>query len=110
MNECSLCNNCPYRTDFSLLEARIKQLEEDSESEHSFHEKYYADQRERIKRDAEIDLTLKHVDEKLDKLLNWKEEQVAKPAKRMDSLLDKILLSGVGAAVGYIIAILFGTM
>lgn len=97
------CENCPLVTDFPLLEQRVAKLEESQSDEHQFRTKFYEDQRARIKHDAEIDMTLKSVNEKLDKLISWQSEQISKPIKRFDSIIDKILLVSVGGLTGYFV-------
>ena len=86
-----------------MLEQRVTKLEESQSEEYQFRTKFYEDQRARIKHDAEIDKTLKSVNEKLDKLISWQSEQINKPIKRFDSIIDKILLVSVGGIVGYFV-------
>lgn len=109
MTGCELYENCPLATEFSLLQQRVSSLEEGQEEVHKFKEKFYDDQRDRIKRDAEIDMTLRNINEKLDKLISWQNEQINKPIRRFDGIIDKTIFVCVGALVGYFMSILLPT-
>jgi hypothetical protein len=41
------------------------------------------------------------MDEKLDKLLSWQEEQRSKPVKRWDTLVDKVVWAVVAAVIAF---------
>ena len=88
--------DCIGKAAAALLEKRIADLEKDREKQTAFRESYYAEQRARIKRDAELDAKISSMDEKLDKLVSWQEGQQAKPAKRWESVIAAIITGVVG--------------
>ena len=49
-------------------------------------------------------MTLRNIDEKLDKLVGKLEALEAKPARRWDSLVDRLLFAAAGAAAAWIAA------
>lgn len=85
------------------LELRIEHLEQEQQKESAFREAYYTEQRERIRRDATLDAKMSEMDGKLDRLLEWQEEQKDKPGKRWEGIVDKIIGLVVGAVVGFLL-------
>lgn len=92
-----------YSVRFEQLEGRVHALEEEAQHNRAFRQEYYKDRQERIIFETQIRVTMKSVDEKLDKLIEWQEGQVAKPGKRLDSIVEKIILVIVGALVGVLL-------
>lgn len=88
--------DCIGKAAAALLEKRIADLEKDREKQTAFRESYYAEQRARIKRDAELDAKISGMDEKLDKLVSWQEGQQAKPAKRWEAVIAALITGVVG--------------
>lgn len=86
----------------TILEKRIKDLEDWKINSSKFHESFYDYQREQIARDARLDEQLKSMNTNITKLVTWQESQVKKSGLRWDSIVDKILLAVVGAIVVYI--------
>lgn len=93
-----------YAVRFESIENRLHTLEEESRRNQAFRQEYYKDHQERIIFETQINGTINGIDEKLDKLIDWQENQIAKPGKRLDSLWEKIVLTIVGAIVGAILA------
>ena len=50
--------------------------------------------------DEKSDIT----NEKIDKIIAWQEAQQLKPAKRWESIVDKVLMLVVGAIVAFVLA------
>lgn len=88
----------------ALLEKRIEDLEKWKTDSKKFHETFYDWQREQIARDARLDEKLGAMETNLSKLVTWKEEEKAKPAKRWDGLIDKALWAVCAAVIAYLLA------
>ena len=88
--------DCIGKAAAALLEKRVTDLEEDQKKQAAFRESYYAEQRARIKRDAELEAKISSMDEKLDKLVSWQEGQQAKPAKRWETVIAAVITGVVG--------------
>lgn len=87
-----------------LLEKRITDLERDGEKQAAFREAYYAEQKARIKRDAELEAKISGMDEKLDKLVSWQEGQQAAPKRRWDAIVDKAIWAVLAAVIAFVLA------
>lgn len=85
-----------------VLKKRIEDLERWRTKSDKFHEDFYDYQREQIARDAKIDEQLKYINENIGKLIMWQENQQLKPAKRWDSIVDKIIMLIVGAIMTFL--------
>lgn len=96
--------DCIGKAAAALLEKRIADLEKDREKQTSFRESYYAEQRARIKRDAELDAKISGMDEKLDKLVSWQEGQQAAPKRRWDAIVDKAIWAVLAAVIAFVLA------
>ena len=83
--------DCIGKAAAALLEKRIADLEKDREKQTAFRETYYAEQRSRIKRDAEMEAKISGMDEKLDKLLSWQDGQQSKHGKRWEAVFAAII-------------------
>ena len=86
------------------MEPRIKALEDWKEESKKFHNTFYDWQRGQIARDARLDVQLGGIETNLKKLVAWQDAQRDKPEKRLDSIVEKIVLCVVAAVVGYILA------
>lgn len=87
-----------------LLEKRIVDLESWKDESKRFHNTFYDWQRGQIARDARLDEKLGAMESSLNKLVTWKEEEKAKPAKRWDGLMDKALWAFCAAVIAYLLA------
>lgn len=96
--------DCIGKAAAALLEKRIADLEKDREKQTAFRESYYAEQRARIKRDAELDAKISGMDEKLDKLVSWQEGQQAAPKRRWDAIVDKAIWAVLAAVIAFVLA------
>lgn len=92
-----------YGTRMALLEERIRVLETGQQKEAEFREGYYADQRARIRRDAELEVTISAMDEKLDKLVEWQQVQQEKPGRRWEGLAEKSLWAVCAAVIAFLL-------
>lgn len=88
----------------AALEQRIQQLEQWQADSKTFHSKFYDWQRDQIARNAGLDVTLTTISSNIDKLVSWQEHEQQKPAKRLDSIVDRIIGLIVAAVVGYFLA------
>lgn len=86
------------------LDGRIRALEKWQAESKKFHNDFYDWQREQIARDAKMDVLLENIQTNLAKLVAWQETQQAKPGRRWDSVVEKILMLVVAAIVGVILA------
>ncbi len=101
---CETGKDCPYETRFALLEMRVEALQDGQTREEAFRKTYYADREARGARDAALDAKLDGMNEKLDKLLGWQSEQQAKPVKRWDGMVDKIIWAVLAAVIAFLLA------
>lgn len=85
------------------LESRIERLEDGQKKESEFRELYYKERLERAKRDAEMDVKISSMDEKLDKLLSKQEETDAKPGKLLDTLKNNAIWAVLAAVIGFVL-------
>lgn len=96
--------DCIGKAAAALLEKRIADLEKDREKQTAFREMYYAEQRARIKRDAEMEAKISGMDEKLDKLISWQDGQQSKHGKRWDSIVEKSIWAVIAAVIAFVLA------
>lgn len=94
-----------------LLKKRIEILEEWKEKSDEFREDFYEWQRNQIIFQTQTQEQFKSIgekfdtaNEKIDKVIAWQEAQQQKPAKRWESIVDKVLMMFVGAFVAYVLA------
>jgi len=85
------------------MESKIKDLEDGQDREESFRKIYYSDREARIKRDAELDATLHTIGENVDKLVQRQAEEDAKPRKRWDGVVDKIIWAVLAAVIAFLL-------
>ena len=95
--------NCLGLAEAAILKKRIDDLEEWRNKSSKFHEDFYDWQRTQIARDAKLDEQLKNMDNNISKMLEWQENQQLKPAKRWDSIIDKIMMLTIGGIVTYLL-------
>ena len=91
------CNDC-------IMEPRIKALEDWKNESKKFHNTFYDWQRDQIARDSRLDVQLSGIESNLKKLVAWQDAQRDKPARRMESIWEKVILCVVAAVVGYVLA------
>ena len=106
MQEClsSPGSECRSATKLALLEKRVENLEQGQKKESDFREAYYSEQRERIRRDAEMTAALNDVRAKVDQLVIWRQAEQEKPARSWDNLKDKIIWAVVGGVITFVLA------
>lgn len=86
------------------MEPRIRALEDWKGESKKFHNTFYDWQRDQIARDSRLDVQLSGIEANLEKLVAWQDTQRDKPARRWDTLVEKVLLAIVAAVVGFILA------
>ena len=95
--DCENRESCP-------MEPRIRSLEDWKGESKKFHNAFYDWQRDQIARDSRLDVQLSGIETNPKKLVAWQDAQRDKPARRMDALVEKVLLAVVAAVVGFILA------
>lgn len=95
--ECENRESCP-------MEPRIRALEDWKGESKKFHNAFYDWQRDQIARDSRLDVQLSGMETNLKKLVAWQDAQRDKPARRMESIAEKVMLCVVAAVVGYVLA------
>ena len=98
------CVNDPSRdclglAQAAILERRVEELEAWKKDSKQFHNNFYDWQRKQIARDARLDEQLETMSSNLNKLVSWQEVQMSKPAKRWDSIADKIIWALLAAVI-----------
>lgn len=96
--------DCIGKAAAAELEGRIKALEDWETDSKRFHSSFYDWQREQIARDAQLDEKLSNMGDNIAKLLKKQEESDAKPGRRWDMILDKLILAVVAAAFGALLS------
>lgn len=91
------CNDC-------IMEPRIKALEDWKSESKKFHNTFYDWQRDQIARDSRLDVQLSGIENNLKKLVDWQDAQRDRPARRLESIAEKVVLCVVAAVVGYVLA------
>lgn len=91
------CNDC-------IMEPRIRALEDWKSESKKFHNTFYDWQRDQIARDSRLDVQLSGIESNLKKLVAWQDAQRDKPARRLESIVEKVILCVVAAVVGYVLA------
>lgn len=87
-----------------LLRKRIEDLEDWRVKSSKFHNDFYDWQRTQIDRDARVDEKLNTIGTSMDKILQWQDEQRLQPAKRWESVVDKIIMLVIGAVFALVIS------
>lgn len=101
--KCNPERDCIGKAAAIKLESRIERLEDGQKKESEFRELYYKERLERAKRDAEMDVKISSMDEKLDKLLSKQEESDAKPGKFLDNIKSNIIWAVLAAFLGFVL-------
>lgn len=103
--------DCLGLAEAMLLKKRIEDLEESQTKSSKFREDFYNWQKELIVFQTQTVEQFKSIAEKsettnakLDKVIQWQEDQQLRPVKRWESIVDKVLMVFVGAVVAYILA------
>lgn len=95
---------CPAFLKLAVLETRVSDLEDGQSREESFRKTYYADREARIQRDAQLDGMLSGMAVKLDGVKAWVDEQQARPARRWDGVVTKLVEIFIAALAGFLLA------
>lgn len=101
--------DCIGLTEAILLKKRIEDLEEAQTKSSKFREDFYNWQKEQIVFQAQTIEQIKAMNvksdttnAKIDKVIEWQEDQQQKPAKRWEAIVDKVLMLFVGAVAAYV--------
>lgn len=84
-----------------LLEARVSALERANERHGQTHGEMFDRIRHLERSDAVQEQMFKSIDEKLDTLLSWKDEEQEKPGTLLNRLKEHALSLIIGAVLGY---------
>lgn len=105
MDKCSIDpqQKCMGAAKVMLLERRIQDLEEWRTTSRKFHSDFYDWQRRQIARDARLDTQLSTMNQNIDKVIAWQEQQQTKPAKRLDAIVDKLVWAVLAAVAAFIL-------
>lgn len=102
--------DCLGMAEAILLKKRIEDLEEWRKKSDKFHNDFYDWQRGQIVFQTQTVEQFKSITEKfdttnikIDKVIAWQDAQQQKPAKRWESIIDKILMMFVGAVFTYML-------
>lgn len=90
-------NDCPVLP-------RVEALERANEQHGRTHREIFGRLNSLERFDAVQEEHYKSIDDKLDKLIIWQEAQQAKPAKRWDGLVDKLICAAAGAFIAWLAA------
>ena len=109
MENNSKCIIHPERDCIGLAEAvilrkRIEDLEEWREKSSKFHNDFYDWQRGQIDRDARVDEKITTIGANVNKIIKWQEDQQMQPAKRWESIVDKIIMLIIGAVFALVVS------
>ena len=96
--------DCLGKIEAAKLEGRIKSLEEWQQESKKFHNSFYDWQRSQIARDARLDEKLNGMDMNIKKVLQVQEACTLKPAKRLDSIVDKSIWAVLAAVIAFLLA------
>ncbi len=102
-NTCDRARDCPHETRLAIMESKIKTLEDGQDREESFRKTYYADRDARNIRDAQVDAQLQTIGKNVDKLVQRQAEEDAKPRRRWEGLMDKIVWAVLAAVIAFLL-------
>ena len=96
----------PQRDCLGLQKAEMleKQMDQWRAQSRESHQEIFRRLNELEKSETARDIQYTSIMEKLDKLVAWQEAQQAKPAKRWDAVVEKVILAVVAAVIGAILA------
>ena len=96
--------DCLGIAEAAILRKRIEDLEEWREKSSKFHNDFYDWQRTQIDRDARVDEKLNMIGTSVNKVIKWQEDQQMQPAKRWESVVDKIIMLTIGAVFALVVS------
>lgn len=96
----------PQRDCLGLQKAEMleKQMDQWRAQSRESHQEIFRRLNDLEKSETARDVQYTSIMEKLDKLVAWQEAQQAKPAKRWDAVVEKVILAVVAAVIGAILA------
>lgn len=96
----------PERDCLGLQKAEMleKQMDQWRAQSRESHQEIFRRLNDLEKSETARDVQYTSIMEKLDKLVAWQEAQQAKPAKRWDAVVEKVILAVVAAVIGAILA------
>ena len=96
----------PQRDCLGLQKAEMleKQMDQWRAQSRESHQEIFRRLNDLEKSETARDIQYTSIMEKLDKLVAWQEAQQAKPAKRWDAVIEKVILAVVAAVIGAILA------
>lgn len=94
MNDCT--ENCPVLP-------RVEALEEENKQHRATHREMFDRLRDLEKTNAVQTAALDSINKKLDKLVEWQEDQRDKPGSLLDKMKEHALSLIVGGLIGYIL-------
>lgn len=96
----------PQRDCLGLQKAEMleKQMDQWRAQSRESHQEIFRRLNDLEKSETARDVQYTSIMEKLDKLVAWQEAQQAKPAKRWDAVIEKVILAVVAAVIGAILA------
>ncbi|MBS7226564.1 MAG: hypothetical protein KH050_14770 [Clostridiaceae bacterium] len=95
--------DCLGSAKVAVLTERVERLEEWRDKSSKFHNDFYDWQRGQIARDARLDEQLKNMSADIAKVLAWQESQQAKPARRWENMMDKVLWAVLAAVIAFLL-------
>ena len=95
--------DCLGSAKVAVLTERVERLEEWRDKSSKFHNDFYDWQRGQIARDARLDEQLKNMSADIAKVLAWQESQQAKPARRWENMIDKVLWAVLAAVIAFLL-------
>lgn len=93
-----------------VMQARIEALEDKFDRTRDTHKEFYDRIRELEKNDAVRDEQYGTIIDKLDGLTQTVQVITAKPGKRWDAVVDKLIFAAIGAAIPIILQFMAHTM
>ena len=97
---CTCEGTCAGVQKVEMLEAR---MQEDRLHAREAHEKIYARLSLLERSETARNVQYATIVEKLDKLLAWQEEQQARPARRWESVAERLLVTAAAAAAAFLL-------
>ncbi len=91
---------CPGVQKVNMLETQVREYRMQARETH---EKIYARLSVLEKSETARNIQYATIMEKLDKLLAWQEEQQARPARRWETVVEKVLMMAVAAVAAFLL-------
>ena len=95
--------DCIGSAKVAVLAERVDRLEEWRDKSSRFQADFYDWQREQIARDARLDEQLKSMNSNIAKVLARQESQQAKPARRWENMMDKVIWAVLAAVIAFLL-------